>query len=341
MMSLRFRNHVAGSFLAVAAAAGWTACSSNPASPSDGAGATVAGTVSRSSDLQGLTVSVVGTGLSATVERSGYFQIGRVPSGNVQLNFKDPAIDATTQLSNVAQGELVEIQVQLTGGSATIVSETRSNSKVALCHRTDSGEYHQIEVSVNAEQAHRDHGDGKVGEPVPGTQRQVFDARCRPEGPAVQIKKSTNGEDADTAPGPTILVGGAVTWRYVVTNTGSTPLTGIIVDDDRGVSVGCGGQTSLEAGQTMTCTGTGVATLGQYRNVGRVRATAPGAVAVDDTDPSHYLGVTQIPSGEITICHIPPGNYAARHTIAIDSSAWPAHQRHCAEGTCDYLGACR
>ena len=124
--------------------------------------------------------------------------------------------------------------MQVNGGSATIVNENRSSGKVSLCHRTDSGEYHLIDVSVNAEPAHRAHGDAKVGEPVPGTQRQVFDASCRPVGPAVKIKKSTNGEDADNAPGPSILVGSAVTWRYVVTNTGTINLTGIVVVDDRG-----------------------------------------------------------------------------------------------------------
>ena len=321
-----------------------TGCSrsGNPAAPSNDSSATIAGVVSRSTDVSGLSVSVVGTGISATVERTGFFQLGRVPAGNVQLNFKDGAIDATARLSNVAHGEVVEIQVQLASGSATIVNETRSNSKVSLCHRTDSGEYHPIEVSTNAEPAHRAHGDGKVGEPVPATQRQIFDAQCRPEGPAVKIKKSTNGEDADIAPGPSLLVGSAVTWRYVVTNTGTTSLAGVVVTDDRGVSVNCGGVTSLPVGQVLTCTATGVATVGQYRNVGTARANAPGSITVDDSDPSHYLGVMQAPpSGELTICHIPPGNYDARHTITIDPSAWPAHQRHCAEGTCDYLGSCK
>lgn len=46
-------------------------------------------------------------------------------------------------------------------------------------------------------------------------------------------------------------------------------------------------------------------------------------------------------SGQVTICHIPPGNYNARHTITIDASAWPAHKGHCAQGTCDYVGSCR
>lgn len=225
------------------------------------------------------------------------------------------------------------------------MNESRSSGrKVSLCHRTDSGEYHLIDVSVDAEPAHRAHGDAKVGEPVPGTQKQVFDASCRPVGPAVKIKKTTNGEDADNAPGPSIAVGTAVTWRYVVTNTGTINLTSIVVVDDQGVSVNCSDQTTLPAGQTMTCSGTGVATLGQYSNVGKVTASSTSGT-VDDSDPSHYLGITPTHtppvSGEMTICHIPPGNYDARHTITIGVSAWPAHQGHCAQGTCDYIGSCR
>jgi hypothetical protein len=317
------------------------ACTGSPTSPS-GAGATIAGTVTRSTQSPGLTVSVIGTDLSAVVETSGTFLIDRVPAGDVQLKFKDASIDATARVSNVAPNEFVEIQVQVSGSSATIVNEIRSGGKVSLCHREGNGEYHLIDVSVNAEPAHRAHGDAKVGEAVPGTQKQVFDANCRPTGPAVKIKKSTNGEDADNAPGPSIVVLSAVTWRYIVTNTGTIGLTGIVVVDDKGVFVNCAGMTTLAAGQMMTCTGTGVATLGQYSNIGKVTANSASG-AVDDSDPSHYLGVTSTPppTGEMTICHIPPGNFSARHTITIDVSAWPAHQRHCAEGTCDYIGPCK
>jgi uncharacterized repeat protein (TIGR01451 family) len=300
--------------------------------------------VAASTTSLGLTVAVVGTDLSAAVESSGHFQISGVPAGNVQLKFRNAAVDAIAQLSNVAQGDFIEIQVQVNGSSAVIVNENRSSGKVSLCHRTDNGEYQLIDVSVNAEPAHRAHGDARVGEPVPGTQKQVFDASCRPVGPAVTIKKSTNGEDADNAPGPSIVVGSAVTWRYLVTNTGTITLTGIVVSDDRGVQVNCISQTTLPAGQSMTCSGTGVATLGQYSNVGKVTANS-AAGSVDDSDSSHYLGITPPTtppvSGAMTICHIPPGNYNARHTITIDSSAWPAHQGHCAQGTCDYIGSCR
>jgi hypothetical protein len=337
-MATALRPEFVASLLALACMTGCTGDSGNPGSPS-GAGATIAGTVSRSAE----TVAVANTSLSVAVDGSGHFQIGGVPTGTVQLKFKGAAVDATAQVSNVAADEFIEIQVQVNGGSAIIVNESRSSAKVSLCHATGNGEYHLIDVSVSAEPAHRAHGDAKVGEPVPGTQRQIFDANCRPGGPAVKIEKSTNGEDADDAPGPSIPVGNPVTWRYVVTNTGTINLTGIVVVDDRGVTVNCVSQTTLPAGQTMACSGTGVAILGQYSNVGKV--TADSALgSVDDSDPSHYLGIAPTPppaSGEMTICHIPPGNFNARHTITIGASAWPAHQGHCAEGTCDYVGACK
>ena len=50
--------------------------------------------------------------------------------------------------------------------------------KVQLCHRTGNDSYHLIEVSVNAEPAHRAHGDGRIGEAVPGSPGKVFDAGC-------------------------------------------------------------------------------------------------------------------------------------------------------------------
>ena len=47
-----------------------------------------------------------------------------------------------------------------------------------LRHRTGNGSYHGIEMSVNAEPAHRAHGDGKPGEAVPGSPGRVFTAAC-------------------------------------------------------------------------------------------------------------------------------------------------------------------
>jgi hypothetical protein len=312
------------------AASGCGGGSDNPTSPSGG-GATIAGTVSRVNGAPlGLTVAVGGTNLSSAVGSSGYFQIGGVPRGDVQLKFKDAAVEATAQIANVAANEFIEVQVQLNGATATILSATRSAGKLSLCHRTESGAYQLIDISVNAEPAHRDHGDAKIGEPVPGTQRQVFDQNCLPIGPAVRIEKSTNGEEADTPPGPSLTVGSTVTWRYVVTNSGTINLTGIAVVDDKGVAVNCNGQTTLGAGQLMTCTGSGVATLGQYRNVGTVTASSASG-SVNDSDASHYLGLvpqTNPNPGEqkIQICHRTGAGFY--NLLEISVNAEPAHRAH-------------
>ena len=88
-----------------------------PTSPSasGGSGDAFAGTVSGAAATApaGMTVAVVGTSLSATVEATGNFQVDSVPSGNVQLQFRNGSMNATAQISNVANDEFVQIQVQL------------------------------------------------------------------------------------------------------------------------------------------------------------------------------------------------------------------------------------
>jgi hypothetical protein len=105
----------------------------------------------------------------------------------------------------------------------------------------------------------------------------------------ISIEVATNGQDADEPPGPTILVGDIVSWMYTVSNIGVRMLTNIAVTDDQGVAVSCP-VTSLSPGESMICTANGIATAGQYANVGTVTATLPDESPVEDTDPSHYFG---------------------------------------------------
>ncbi|MEO8378379.1 MAG: GEVED domain-containing protein [Acidobacteriota bacterium] len=105
----------------------------------------------------------------------------------------------------------------------------------------------------------------------------------------VDIEKFTNGQDADTAPGPAVLVGSTVNWTYVVTNVSGRELVGISVTDDQGVVVSCPG-TTLDAGLSFTCTASGTAIAGQYANIGTVTATRTDQAVVTDADPSHYFG---------------------------------------------------
>ncbi|HBL26072.1 MAG TPA: hypothetical protein DD490_04470 [Acidobacteria bacterium] len=109
--------------------------------------------------------------------------------------------------------------------------------------------------------------------------------------PRIAIEKKTEGQDADTPPGPDLLVGGKVHWTYLVTNFGDVPLTGLVVGDDYDVVVTCP-KTSLAPGESMICTGGGLAVAGQYRNLGTATGTPPCGAAVSATDPSHYYGRT-------------------------------------------------
>ena len=108
--------------------------------------------------------------------------------------------------------------------------------------------------------------------------------------PGIYLEASTNGAEADTPPGPHILYGSMVNWTYWVANTGPLALSSVAVTDNMGVSITCPKYT-LNQGESMTCTASGTATLGQYSNIGSVSANPPGGLPiVTASDPSHYFG---------------------------------------------------
>jgi hypothetical protein len=109
----------------------------------------------------------------------------------------------------------------------------------------------------------------------------------------VTITKATNGFEADTPPGPTLIVGDPVEWTYEVVATGGRDLFNIAVTDDQGVTVTCP-DTTLGAGLSMVCTATGTVAAGQYANIGTVEAEFFDSTPVADSNPSHYFGVDEI-----------------------------------------------
>jgi hypothetical protein len=111
----------------------------------------------------------------------------------------------------------------------------------------------------------------------------------------INIENATNGEDADTPPGPTLPVGSTADFTYVVRNTGNIPLTNVTVTDDQGVIVTCPSGNPiplLRRGRSETCTCTGSATVspGQYTHRGSATGTAPDGSLYSDNDPSHHFG---------------------------------------------------
>jgi len=119
------------------------------------------------------------------------------------------------------------------------------------------------------------------------------------EPPSIDIEKATNGHDADSAPGPQLTVGDPVTWTYVVTNTSSVALTNVAVVDDQEGAVSCP-KTALAVGESMTCSASGTAILGQYANLATVTGEGPQGGQAMDTDPSHYFG-TELPKPMVGI----------------------------------------
>jgi hypothetical protein len=149
----------------------------------------------------------------------------------------------------------------------------------------DPGTYN-IEIHVNMNPGGRTSSTGK-------TQNEIqVSVQCDEPvpNPSIDIEKSTNGQDADQAPGPSISAGDPVTWEYVVTNTGNVPLTNVVVEDDKLGVITCPAEIDpLDVGEEVTCTATGTAMSGQYANEGTVIGEYKGT-PVSDQDPSHYYG---------------------------------------------------
>jgi hypothetical protein len=113
-----------------------------PAPVATPSGATVQGTVtvpgsgasSRASVVgstsapQGLTVEVVGSGVSAPVDAAGGFTLRGVPAGTVRLRFYGPGVDVAVALAGVNNTDTITIVVAVSPAGATIVSESRNGA---------------------------------------------------------------------------------------------------------------------------------------------------------------------------------------------------------------------
>ena len=139
-------------------------------------------------------------------------------------------------------------------------------------------------------------GNATLIGPFPNTFVDYEALGCLTQTASIALIKYTNGQDADTPPGPTIQVGSPVVWTYVVTNTGSVDLTNLVLTDDKLGTLTCneGAVPNLSPGQSFTCTVNGIAsTVGQYANIGTVTgnwSNSNGSFVVTDTNPSHYFG---------------------------------------------------
>ena len=136
---------------------------SSPVGPSSSSGATISGTISGSAvstprildsgsfslmDARGVTVSVVGTGISTSADNGGKFTLTNVPAGTVQLNFTGPGSNATVTLTGVGPDDRVQIAVTVNGNSAHVDSE--HHSAPANSNREFQGRITSIDSSAKS-----------------------------------------------------------------------------------------------------------------------------------------------------------------------------------------------
>jgi len=77
-------------------------------------------------DSRDVIVSVVGTGISTTADRTGQFTLNNVPTGSVQLAITGGGANATVTVSGIGPNDRVQINVSVTGTSARIDAEHHS-----------------------------------------------------------------------------------------------------------------------------------------------------------------------------------------------------------------------
>ena len=76
-----------------------------------------------------VTVSVVGTNISTTIDGSGRFRLDNVPVGDVQLKFAGAGLDATITLKGIQPGDRIDVSVRVTDRSVRIEAERRESGR--------------------------------------------------------------------------------------------------------------------------------------------------------------------------------------------------------------------
>ncbi|HET9442235.1 MAG TPA: hypothetical protein VFO65_02860, partial [Acidimicrobiales bacterium] len=107
--------------------------------------------------------------------------------------------------------------------------------------------------------------------------------------PLIAIDSFVDDLDADTPPGPVVMAGSALGWRYVVTNVGDVRLGSIVVRDDQGSVPDCP-KSRLEPGESMVCTLAATATAGFHATTATATGRFGDTVTVTAGDPTYYAG---------------------------------------------------
>ena len=105
----------------------------------------------------------------------------------------------------------------------------------------------------------------------------------------LQLRTLVNFQDIGQPPGPSVPVGSTITWSYTVKNMGQLSLSQLQVGDLNGALANCP-KSTLQPGESVTCTATGTAAACQNTHVGSATARNPSNQEVSAIDASFYTG---------------------------------------------------
>jgi hypothetical protein len=77
----------------------------------------------------GLTIEVVGTGLTTAIAASGRFELSGVPGGDAHLRFTGSGVDSTLDIDTVQTTETISLEVSLEGSGVVLESEARASGR--------------------------------------------------------------------------------------------------------------------------------------------------------------------------------------------------------------------
>ena len=109
-------------------APGTTAGSAMITGSVQGASASAMTAASNGVALTGVTVTVLGTGISSTVDAGGRFTLMNVPPGTVQLQLTGGGANATVTISSIQASQTVDVVLAVAGSIASLESEVRTGT---------------------------------------------------------------------------------------------------------------------------------------------------------------------------------------------------------------------
>jgi hypothetical protein len=317
-----------------------TACGGGPASSSDSP-ATLLGQVSGMPVAGGASASAAGSSTSAavtvtveenaaittTVGDDGTFRLSGLPADAFTLVFRWSGRESRLRLTGVEPGQRIAITVRLEGGRAVLLEDERDGRSESTCARgagfwcqNQDGRNPNMSAGEFQQRAERA-AELLAAVPHLNTAREVAAAVCD-TGDQLSRQLATLALN---------LAAGLV--------NASTPLRD---ESFRGSPLATVGDALAAA--IRVANGSLAVTRGERNELKDVlerineneNTDSPCGSDEDDTDEDDSDDDGGGTGGQMTICHIPPGNPKNAHTITVGVAAWPAHKAHG-----DYEGACR